>query len=427
MLNFLRALMPVLILIGCGWGCVWFLTNRPTQEMREMPAPLISVEGLTLKSTSHPVRVVSQGTVQPRTRSMLMPEVAGKVVEVGATFRPGGFFKKGDVLIKLDPVDYETAITIAQAAVAQAKVTVIEEKARADQARENWKTLGRTGDPGDLVARVPQVARAEADVAAAEARVVQAHRDLERTVIRAPYDGQVIEQSVDIGQFVSQGTALGRIFATDYVEIRLPLPERESQHLTLPERFADGTESATPAKVHLRALYNGKPVFWEGSIVRVESALDAETRQSTAIAQVMDPYARRGDGMPPLKIGQFVEAEIEGRSIDGVYLIPRSAVRAGNEIIVIDRPADTLRRMIVEPMLGNEKHLIVSAQSDKAPKEGQVLCLTPIPFPADGAKVKIGRLDGQSLKSNPEPMAGKKKKSDDSTASRPPPDAKPLP
>lgn len=94
MLNFLRALMPVLILIGCGWGCVWFLTNRPTQEMREMPAPLISVEGLTLKSTSHPVRVASQGTVQPRTRSMLMPEVAGKVVEVGATFRPGGFFKK---------------------------------------------------------------------------------------------------------------------------------------------------------------------------------------------------------------------------------------------------------------------------------------------------------------------------------------------
>jgi multidrug efflux system membrane fusion protein len=426
MLNFLRALLPVVILAGCAWWGYWFLTNQPQQEMREMPAPLVSVEGLTLKSTTHAVRVASQGTVQPRTRSTLLPEVAGKVVEIGAQFRPGGFIKKDEILVKLDPVDYETAITIAQAAVAQAKVTLVEEKARADQARENWKTLGRSGDPGELVARVPQVARAEADVAAAEARVVKARRDLERTIIRAPYDGQVIEQSADIGQYVGQGTVLGRIFATDYVEIRLPLPERESQHLTLPERFRDGSESAAPAKVHLRATHNGKPVFWEGSIVRVESALDAETRQSTAIAQVIDPYARRGDDMPPLKIGQFVEAEIEGSTLEGVYLIPRSAVRAGNEIIVIDRPADTLRRMTVEPLLGDEKNLVVSARTEKAPKEGQVLCLTPIPFPADGAKVKIGRLDGQNLK-QPEPMAGKKKKGDDTTASRPPPADKPLP
>lgn len=430
MLNLLRALLPLLILLGCGWLGYWFITNKPEQQMREMPAPLVSVEGITLKAVTHPVRVTSQGTVQPRTRSTMHPEVSGKVIEVDSNFRPGAFFKKDAVLIKLDPVDYETAITIAQAEVAQAKVMLVEEKARADQARDSWKTLGRAGQPGELVVRAPQIIRAEADIAAAEARVVKARRDLERTIIRAPYDGQVIELGVDVGQFVSQGTVLGRIFATDYVEIRLPLPERESMHLTLPERYRDGIEAASAPKVHLRAMHNGKPVFWEGNLVRVESNLDAETRQITAIAQIMDPYARRSDGMPPLKIGQFVEAEIEGRMLENVFLIPRSTVRAGNEIILIDRPADTLRRMSVEPLLGDERYLVIDAKAKKAPAEGAVLCLTPIPFPADGARVKIGRLDGKNVAPTEKLASGKKSApstSGEATASSHTPAAKPLP
>ena len=233
------------------------------------------------------------------------------IVEVSPSFRPGGFFEKGEVLIKLDPVDYETAVMTAKAAVALAKVTLVEEEARAEQALENWKALGRTGDPGELVSRAPQVARAQADLAAAEARVVKARRDVERTIIRAPYDGQVLEQTADVGQYVGQGTTLGRLFATDYVEIRLPLPERESQHLHLPEPFRDVQNAATPTKVHLRTTYVGRPVIWEGQVVRVESSLDTETRQPTAVAQVMDPYARRPDGMPPLKIGQFVPHVVE--------------------------------------------------------------------------------------------------------------------
>ncbi|MBL9131520.1 MAG: efflux RND transporter periplasmic adaptor subunit [Verrucomicrobiaceae bacterium] len=426
MLSILRALLPLTILAGCVWWGYWFLTNKPEQKTMEIPPVIVSVQGATLKKTSYAVKVPSQGTVQPRTRSTLLPEVAGKVVEVGASFRPGGFFKKDDVLVKLDSVDYETAVTIAQADVALAKVTVAEEQAKAEQARENWKALGRSGDPGELVSRAPQVARAQADLAAAEARVVKARRDVERTIIRAPYDGQVIEQAADVGQYVSQGTVLGRVFATDYVEIRLPLPERESQHLSLPEHFRDADTAVTPTKVHLRTSYVGKPVVWEGHIVRVESALDAETRQPTAVAQVIDPYAKRADGMPPLKIGQFVEAEIEGDTLDDVFLIPRSAVRAGNEIILVT-PEKTLKRMIVEPLFGNEKHLVVSAKTAKAPKEGDILCLTPIPFPADGAKVNVGILDGQRV-TKPEGIAGESRKNGDKkTAISTVPEPKPLP
>ena len=387
LISFLRALLPLLILGGCGY-LVWFLvSNPPKPEQVVAPPMLVRVQGTQLKQTNYDLKVRSQGTVQPRTRSTLLPEVSGKVVEMSPSFRPGGFFAKDEVLLKLDPTDYETAIIIAKAEVAQSEVVLAEEKARADQARENWKALGRGGEPSALVIRAPQVAQAEANLSAARARVLKAERDLERTVIRAPYAGQVLEQNVDVGQFVTQGTTLGRIFAVDYVEIRLPLPERESQFLKLPQPFRDQTHGETP-KVTLKGTVSGKMVSWEGRVVRVESSLDEQTRQAMAVAQVTDPYASKSEGSPPLTIGAFVEADISGENLQDVYVIPRQAVRAGNEIILIDRPQNTLRRVTVEPLVSTEAHIVISAKAPKAPKEGSVLCLTPIPFPADGARVE---------------------------------------
>lgn len=363
----------------------------------DIPTPLVRVEGVTLKKTVYPVMVRSQGTVQPRTQSALLPEVSGRVVEVSPSFRPGGFFEKDQLLLKIDPVDYETALVTAKAQQAQAESVLAEEQAKADQARENWQALGRSGQPSALALREPQLAKAKADVESAKAQVLKAKRDLERTEIRAPYAGQVLEQGVDVGQYVSTGTTLGKVFATDYVEVRLPLPERESRHLVLPEHFR-GEDAAkteeTGARVKLKALLGGRSGEWDGRLVRVEGAIDATTRQIVAVAQVDDPFSRRADGMPPMKIGQFVEAEISGDPLNDVFILPRSAVRAGNEIILITAD-NRLRRLIVEPLAGDEKHLVVSANSSKGPKEGDVLCVTPIPFPAEGAKV-LPTIDGQT-------------------------------
>jgi RND family efflux transporter MFP subunit len=416
----LRALLPLVILAACGWYGWWLITHKPEMKTMETKPVLVTVEGITLKKTSYPVRVASQGAVQPRTRSTLLPEVAGMITEVSPSFRPGGFFEKGEVLIKLDPVDYETAVMTAKAAVALAKVTLVEEEAKAEQALENWKALGRQGAPSELVSRSPQVARAKADLAAAEARVVKAERDAQRTVIRAPYAGQVLEQAVDVGQYVGQGTTLGRIFATDFVEVRLPLPERESQHVKLPERYRDASSALPAAKVKLRTTAAGKSVIWEGRLVRVESALDESTRQTTAVAQIDNPFAKRADGAPPLKIGQFIEAEIEGEALNDVFVISRSAVRAGDEIILIT-PQNTLKRMFVEPVFGTSQHIVVSANAAKAPKQGDVLCLTPIPFPADGARVNPV-IDGMP----PSEKVADQKKPEKKSAMLVP-EAKPLP
>lgn len=401
--NIFRFLIPLGILGACVYGAWWLISNPPVQETMEVPPTVVRVEGTVLHAQRYELKVKSQGTVQPRTRSTLLPEVSGKIIEMSPSFRPGGFFTKGEVLMKLDPIDYETAIIVAKAAEAQAQVILAEEKARAEQAHENWKTMGHKGNASAFVLRVPQLAKAEADVASAKARVMKSERDLERTIIRAPYTGQVLEQAADVGQFVNQGSTLGRIFAVDYVEIRLPLPELESQFLTLPQPFRE-EPAPSNAIVALKANLHGKTVLWQGRIVRVESSLDEQTRQTMAIAQVTDPYARRSDGAPPLTIGAFVEAEIAGDALEGVYVIPRNAVRAGNEIILINRPQNTLRRLTVDPLVSTEKHIVISAKAKNAPKDGDVLCLTPIPFPADGARV-LPTIDGSA-----EPAPAKKEK-----------------
>ncbi|MCB1202779.1 MAG: efflux RND transporter periplasmic adaptor subunit [Verrucomicrobiae bacterium] len=392
MKRFLRAILPLLILGGCGYAAWWFIVNRPETPTMEAPPVVVRVEATRLKPESYPVRVRSQGTVQPRTRSMLLPEVAAKVLEVSPSFRPGGFFREGEVLLKLDPVDYETALVVAKAALAEAEVVLAEENAKAAQARENWRALGKTGEPGALALRVPQVAKAQADVDAAKARIAQAERDLERTEIRAPYSGQVLQQLVDVGQYVNEGTSLGEIFATDYIEVRLPLPEREMPFLDLPEHFRDGSAAATGAHVSLSTPGGGKSTAWEGALVRVESAIDESTRQITAVAQIDDPYARRDGKIPPLRIGQFVEAEIQGEVLEGVFVIPRRAVRAGNEILLVT-PENKLQRVTVTPILGDTEKIVISAKNDGPPQTGDVLCLTPIPFAAEGASV-LPLIDG---------------------------------
>lgn len=391
----LRIILPILILAVCILTTMWLIDHPPVKEMQEMPPVLIRVDGTRLKKTTFPVIVRSQGTVQPRTLTTVLPEVAAKVIEVSPNFRPGGFFEKDEVLLKLDPVDYETAVIVAKASVAQAESLLAEEQAKAEQALENWKALGRSGEPGALVLRKPQVIKAQADVEAAKAQVLKAQRDLERTSLRAPFAGQVLEQMVDVGQLVSTGTQMAKIFAVDYVEMRLPLPEREMRFLSLPEHYRGADMNATPsAAVRVKAIVNGKPAVWQGRLIRVEGAMDMNTRQVVAVAQVDDPYAKRQDGVPPLKIGQFVEAEIAGEALESVFVIPRAAVRAGNEIILISSE-NKLRRMTVEPLVSDEKQIVVSADAPKSPKEGDVLCLTPIPFPADGARV-LPTIDGEA-------------------------------
>ncbi len=390
----LRFLLPVLLLAGCAYLGWWFYSTKPEPKVEQIPAPLVRVEGQTLKKAVFPVVARSQGVVQPLQRTVLTSEVAGKIVTMSPHFRPGHFVTENEVLASIDPVNFETALTEARAALAAAAALLVDEKSRVEQAVEGWRALGRQGTPGPLLTRAHQIAKADADVAAAQAQVRRAERDLERTELRAPYAGQVLRQEVDLGQVVNAGADIGELFGIEAVEVRLPLPEREMAHLQLPQLHPGEEHETVGAEVRLLAREGAKSGLWPGRLVRVEGAVDAGTRQTIAVARVEQPFAKREDGAPPLKIGQFVEAEILGVSLEDVLVLPRKAVRAGNEIILITKE-NRLRRVIVEPLAGDARNLAISALAEDGPRDGDVLCVTPIPFPVEGARV-LPTIDGQT-------------------------------
>lgn len=339
------------------------------------------------------VIVHTRGTVRPRTESTLIPQVSGRIVSVAPAFRAGGFFEEGDELLSIDSSDYETSLVVSEAALARARLLLAEEEARADQARKDWEKLGDGGRPTALVLREPQLIEARASLASAQARMDEAHRNLSRTRITAPYAGRVLEQRVDFGQFVSTGTVLARIYAVDFAEIRLPLTDRQLAFVNLPELYrGEATYGQGGPKVTLKADLGGRKYSWEGRIVRSEGAIDSRSRQLFVVAQVEDPYGRSVEDRPPLKVGLFVEAQIEGKLLHDVVVIPRTLLKENSYVLVIDDQSK-LRRRPVEILWRDTKNIVVS----EGLISGEILCLTQVPYAVDGMEVNTdqGRKKGR--------------------------------
>ena len=281
---------------------------------------------------------------------------------------------------------------VATARLAQARAALVEEQAHALQAQSEWRQFDRPGEPHALALREPQVASAEAGVRLAQAEVAGAKRDLERTRIVAPYAGRVLEQSVDTGQYVSVGTVLAHVFAVDVVEVRLPLGPRQIEWIDVPERYRrDGAEHRRdgPA-VRLTARHGARRHVWPGRIVRAEGSIDAATRQQFVVAQIDDPYERGPADRPPLKIGQFVEAEIEGRMLRDVVMIPHGTLHREDTVFVVDA-ASRLERRRVEVVWRDAGHAVVVAGLEP----GEHLVTTRLPLATSGVLVRVSSIDGE--------------------------------
>lgn len=389
-----KILAPVVVLAGALGIAYYLVSNKPEARTRTFEAQPVAVEAATLQKRDFQTVVSTQGIVQARTESTLVPQVSGRIVEVHPSFRNGGFFDRDTVLLRIDPSDYETAVTIARAELARARLGLAEEEALSIQARRDWERLGRKDAPSDLVLRHPQRAEAEATVAAAEARLQQARRNLERTRISVPYSGRVLEQRVDIGQVVTPGTQLGHVYAVDYAEIRLPLSERQLGFVDLPEIYrqtnGDAIAPAVQPRVLLTADFGRERHTWEGRIVRTEGAIDSSTRQLFVIAQVDDPYSLREPGQPPLKVGLFVEAEIEGLRLEDVLVVPRQALKENRYLLVVDGESRIDRRT-VEIVWSDTDEVVVEGEI----RPGEAIITSQLAFAAEGVAVSAS-IDGRS-------------------------------
>ena len=388
-MKILRILLPLVVLGGCGALAWWIVSTKPEPRQRNFSPGVTQVEVFVLKPGSYQVELETQGTVRARTESTLIPEVRGRILEVSTNFREGAFFEEGDVLMSIDPRDYQSELVIADANLAQMQLALSEEQARADQAYEDWKRLNLGGEPGELVLRAPQLKRAKANIYSAEARLETAERNLEKTEIKAPYAGRILTKSVDVGQIVSQGNQMAKIYAVDFAEVRLPLTETQLTFLDLPEIYrGEQPDFRDGPNVTLTSNVADKTHEWQGRITRAEGSFDVRTRQLFIIAQVRNPYGRTDDDKPPLKVGTFVKAKIRGAVLENVFVVPRRLLRENSFLLTVDEN-DTLRRKTVDIVWQNDSSIIVKGGLEP----GDRICLTDVPFALEALPVAVTELD----------------------------------
>ena len=340
-----RRLLGSVLFTAAGLAvCFLVLVGKPATQPTELPEPRRPLVAVILAEPSdHRISVRTQGTVEPVRRVGLVAQVSGKVERVSDLFLDGRFFKAGDVLLELEKADYHFAIARAKAQEAAAAQRVAEERGRNLQAQREWRDLG-TNEANDLFLRKPQLRAAEASLAAAEADVAAAKLALERTTIRAPFDGRLEKKSVDLGQFVAPGSVLAQIYATDRVEIHLPISDSQLALLELP---LFETSVVDYPLVTLSTRFGGKRWQWEGKIARVEASIDRDSRFTFAIAEVSDPFGGSDSQRPPLTPGLFVEASISGKPITASVELPATALRGDNTVLWVNENS-RLERLSVE-------------------------------------------------------------------------------
>ena len=378
----MKVLIPIIILLLAGTITTALLIFQPTVEAVLPERPVTNVETITVQAEAVRVTVRSQGVVLPWTETNLSTEVSGRVIELGENFQVGAHFAKGETLLRIDPADYAAAVAGRRAELASARLVLEQEVALAEQAREDWQRMGASTVPSPLTLRDPQVARAQAQVAAAEAALAQAERRLENTRVQAPYDGRVLRRMADIGQNVTANPAapIAQIYATARAVLRLPVTLQDAA-------FLDPAASPPQVARLYQSKKDGGKATWTGRLVRMEGTIDPGTRLLHAVVELDTPLAaapNEARQAPPLRRGQFVAAEIEGRQLEGVYRLPRYALRDSDTTYVVSA-AGTLGARQVEVIHTDETHVIIGAGL----QPGEQVAVSPIAYFVENMPVNV--------------------------------------
>ncbi|HSG64038.1 MAG TPA: efflux RND transporter periplasmic adaptor subunit [Gammaproteobacteria bacterium] len=376
-----KAVLPLVVVALAVLGAATlFATSERLEPTQPEPIPP-SVRVLDVRL--EPVRMVvhAQGTVLPRTETQLVPEVSGNVVWISPNLIAGGYFEAGEPLLRIDPRDYRNAVERSRASVssAEAELEFAEFELARQQELETSSLVSRSAVEAAMrEARVREAALREVRV-----ELEQAERNLARTEIAAPFKGFVRSEQIDVGQFVNRGTSIASIYAVDYVEIRLPIADRELAYLDLPPTPRGELDGDTAPSVRLYADFAGAQREWRGRVVRTEAEIDARSRMVQAVARIDAADPAGGANAAPPPVGLFVQAEIQGRSADDVVVLPRSAIRNGDQVLVVDTE-NRLRFRTVELLRVYGDRAYINGGLD----EGERICLSPLQAVVDGMRVQ---------------------------------------
>ncbi|MFW2373921.1 MAG: efflux RND transporter periplasmic adaptor subunit [Gammaproteobacteria bacterium] len=295
------------------------------------------------------IPVHSQGNVQAKTQIKIAAEVTGKIDWVSDTLIDNGYFDKAERLLAIDDTEYKLLITKAEAQVAAGRQLLARSEAEADQARKDLQRLGRkTADSTEYALRIPHLKEARANLKAAEADLSIARLQQQRTEILAPFAGRLIKKYVDVGQFVAPGNPLLDIYSTEAAETRIPLTQNQLSLLRLPDNRSAENAVESASQVLVSAYFAGENWRWTGQLVRTEGVIDERNRMVYAVVQIDQPNQADPEqpGRPALTSGQFVKVTIQGRPQQRVYVLPRSALRYGRELWLVDNDNRLQKRQV---------------------------------------------------------------------------------
>jgi RND family efflux transporter MFP subunit len=359
------------ILVGFFLAFMISVSSPKPKKGIEFPKPT-PVFYQILKKQNITLKIETNGEVRPLNEINLIAQVSGQITEAADEFVDGGIIRAGSPLVWIDDRDYKLTVISAESNVAKAKKLLDREIAESELAKRDWEELG-IGNADPLTLRIPQLKEAEAIVNAANADLERAKLKLERTVVTLPFQGIIRKKMTGIGQFVSAGSILATAFSTEQVLIALPLTDTELSYLDLPLAY-EGVYSSSP-RVKFYSYTSNKKHEWEGRITRTAGSIDPPTRLVYVYAEVLNPY----DQSPPLAIGMFVNAEIEGKKIENGFLIPNSAITDESLVYIID-DEDYLRIKKVEVLGADNDNLVVKG----AIKEGDRVVASPLNNAKDG-------------------------------------------
>jgi len=371
----------VIILIGVA-GTVALVRSKPkVKKVRsEVKPPLVTV--IKVDPSSIPVWVRGEGTVRPLHEAEISSQVSGRVVEVSPFFVKGGRVKKGEVLLSVERKDYEVAVALAEAKLRQAEARLQELLEESRISREEWERyFSPDENPPSLLVKEPQIKAARAELDAARAQLEKAKLDLDRTRVRAPFDGVVVEKKADLGDFLTPGKTVGRVYAASAAEIEVYLSESEIDLISVPG-FNTRERSGSQARVILSA--GEREVVWGGTVVRTSGQVDEKTRMIPIVVRVSDPFSKT----PPLMSGAFVRVEILGKKLDKGVVLPDYAIRwgeGGETLLWVVDGNNRLRFRKVEVALFDEGKVFI----ERGLEAGDLIITTPLRAVTDGMPVRV--------------------------------------
>lgn len=393
-------LASVAILAGSVYLAYYLVSLAPEPERREPPPQIPFVQSDRVEAGSGPIPVYGAGTVRPSAEIDIAPLVTGRVTWLDPGFQSGGRVKAGQTILRIEDADYLNRVRQAEADLETRKVALYIAQEEASFARTEFEEYSRqqaeagssVGEPGPLALKEPQLKAAQAELNRVEVRIAAAKLALSRTEVQAPFDGYVRAESVDVGQYVTAGQTVGRLFASDAVEVVVPVSDASAALIPGLWKLRAGDSSRRVA-TRVSARFDEKVYAWRGYVDRAEASIDEQTRTIDVIVRVPNPFSagapvdgtRRPGGAPPLLVGKFVEVEIRGLAPRSYFRIPRPALQTGNEVWTVreDKKVSIVPVRVLQRV--NDEVFVLGDLED-----GQLVIVGGIQFVTEGMVVQTG-------------------------------------